>query len=51
MIALRTRSALLLALAGPAPLVLAESAQEQANGLVEDSTWSLLNRSVYDNRE
>lgn len=51
MIALRTRSALLLALAGPAPLVLAESAQEQANGFLEDSTWSVLNRSVYDNRE
>lgn len=33
------------------PLAFAESAQSQANGIIEDSTWSLLNRSVYDNRE
>ena len=51
MIPLRYRAALLLALASPAPLALAESAQAQANGFIEDSTWSVLNRSVYDGRE
>ena len=45
----RTRSAILIALASP--LALAESAQEQAKGLIEDSTWSVVNRTVYDNRE
>ena len=44
-----TRSAILLVLASPA--VLADSAQSQANGFIEDSTWSVLNRTVYDNRE
>lgn len=33
------------------PAAFADSAQSKANGLVDDSTWSLLNRSVYDNRE
>lgn len=51
MIPLRYRAALLLALASPAPLALADSAQAQANGFIEDSTWSVLNRSVYDGRE
>ena len=41
--------ALLLTLASP--LVQADSAQEQSNGFIEDSTWSVLNRTVYDNRE
>ena len=49
MSAVSTRSAILIALASP--LALAESAQEQAKGLIEDSTWSLVNRTVYDNRE
>ena len=49
MSAVSTRSAILFALASP--LALAESAQEQAKGLIEDSTWSLVNRTVYDNRE
>ena len=44
-----TRSAFLLALASP--LALADSAQSRPNGFIEDSTWSLLNRTVYDNRE
>ena len=44
-----TRSAILLVLASPAAL--ADSAQSQANGFIEDSTWSVLNRTVYDNRE
>lgn len=44
-----SRSAFVLALASP--LALAESAQEQANGFIEDSTWSVLNRTVYDHRE
>lgn len=33
------------------PLAFADSAQSQANGFIQDSTWSVLNRSVYDNRE
>ena len=41
--------AFLLTLASP--LVQADSAQEQSNGFIEDSTWSVLNRTVYDNRE
>ena len=49
MSAVSTRSAILFALASP--LALAESAQEQAKGLIEDSTWSVVNRTVYDNRE
>lgn len=40
-----------LALIFVVPAAFAQSAQEQANGFIEDSTWSLLNRSVYDNRE
>ena len=49
MTAIKPRSALLLALASP--VALADSAQSRANGFIEDSTWSLLNRTVYDNRE
>ncbi|ASC85399.1 OprD family porin [Pseudomonas fragi] len=49
MSAVSTRSAILFALASP--LALAESAQEQAKGLIEDTTWSVVNRTVYDNRE
>lgn len=33
------------------PLAFADSAQSQAIGFIQDSTWSVLNRSVYDNRE
>ena len=33
------------------PVALADSAQSKASGFIEDSTWSLLNRTVYDNRE
>ena len=44
-----TRSAFLLALASP--FTLADSAQSQANGFVQDSAWSVLNRTVYDHRE
>lgn len=55
MMPLPTRPALLLGAAlFPAvtcPLAVADSAQSQANGFLEDSTWSLLNRSVYDSRE
>lgn len=40
-----------LPLLGLSPLALAESAQSKANGLVEDSSWSLLNRTVYDQRD
>lgn len=49
MTGLCSRSAMVLALASP--LALAESAQEQAKGFIEDSTWSVLNRTVYDHRE
>ncbi|WP_145187128.1 OprD family porin [Pseudomonas sp. URMO17WK12:I11] len=48
------RPALLLLavpLSGLAPLACAESAQSQSNGLVEDSSWSLLNRTVFDQRD
>ncbi|MFK3775682.1 OprD family porin [Pseudomonas sp. NPDC089406] len=40
-----------LPLLGLSPLALAESAQSQANGFIEDSSWSLLNRTVYDQRD
>lgn len=49
MTALQIRSALLITLASP--LTFADSAQSRANGFLEDSTWTLLNRTVYDNRE
>ena len=49
MSAVGTRSAILIALASP--LAVAESAQEQAKGFIEDSTWSVVNRTVYDSRE
>lgn len=42
-------SAILLALVSP--FALGESEQSQAEGFIEDSTWNLLNRSVYDRRE
>ncbi|PWB30458.1 outer membrane porin, OprD family [Pseudomonas sp. SDI] len=48
---IRTRSALLLTLVSQAPFALADSAQAGAQGFIEDSTWLLLNRTVYDNRE
>lgn len=44
-----TRTTILLVLASP--LAMADSAQSQANGFIEDSTWNVLNRTVYDNRE
>lgn len=43
--------ALLLASALLAPTALAESAQSQSNGWVEDGSWSLLNRGVFDQRD
>ncbi|KQB53633.1 porin [Pseudomonas endophytica] len=49
MTALASRSAILLALSSP--FAMADSAQSQANGFIEDSTWGLLNRSVYDRRD
>ena len=45
------RLALPFALAAQSTTLLAGSAQEQSRGLVEDSRWSLLNRSVLDHRE
>ncbi|WP_308813511.1 OprD family porin [Pseudomonas plecoglossicida] len=41
----------LLPLITVSPLAAAESAQAKANGLIEDSSWSLLNRSVFDQRD
>ncbi|PTT95649.1 outer membrane porin, OprD family, partial [Pseudomonas sp. HMWF031] len=41
---------LLLALGGQSLLALA-SEQDNAKGIVEDSQWSLLNRTVYDRRD
>ena len=46
----RWRSAMLLALASPMELA-DPGAQDRSAGLVEDSTWSLVNRTVYDSRE
>ena len=33
------------------PLALADSAQSQAQGFIEDSTWNVLNRTVFDQRD
>ncbi len=41
----------LLPLISANPLAAAESAQAKANGLIEDSNWSRLNRSVFDQRD
>ena len=46
-----TRLALPLALLAPATAAVAQSAQEQSQGFIEGSTWNLLNRSVYDQRD
>ncbi len=43
--------ALLLASALLTPAALADSAQSQSNGFVEDGRWNLLNRSVFDQRD
>ncbi|MEK2607613.1 OprD family porin [Pseudomonas shirazensis] len=45
------RAVALLPLITVSPLAAAESAQAKANGLIEDSNWSLLNRSVFDQRD
>lgn len=41
----------LLVSAAFAPVVMADSAQSQAKGFLEDSTWGILNRSVFDQRD
>ncbi|MFV3406256.1 MULTISPECIES: OprD family porin [Pseudomonas] len=46
-----TRLFIALPLLGLSPLALAESAQSQANGFIEDSTWGLLNRMLFDQRD
>ena len=48
---LRPAALLALPLATLAPFAQADSAQSQSNGFVEDSSWSLLNRTVYDQRD
>lgn len=45
------RFALPLALAAQTTSLSAAPSQEQSQGFIEDSTWSLLNRTVYDHRE
>ncbi len=40
-----------LPLAGLAPFAFAGSAQSHSSGFVEDSSWSILNRTVYDQRD
>lgn len=45
----RTHSALLVALVSP--VAWADSAQSQSDGFIQDSTWGVLNRTVYDSRE
>ncbi|WP_367615291.1 OprD family porin [Pseudomonas shirazensis] len=45
------RAVALLPLITVSPLAAAEPAQAKANGLIEDSNWSLLNRSVFDQRD
>ncbi|MFS2097061.1 OprD family porin [Pseudomonas sp. B21-017] len=45
-----TTHALLLALGGETLLAQA-SEQDNANGFLQDSQWSLLNRSLYDRRD
>ena len=45
------RIALLLPLLGASPWVWSQSAQERSNGFIEDSTWHLLNRTVFDQRD
>ncbi|WP_248919817.1 OprD family porin [Pseudomonas entomophila] len=45
------RFAIALPMLGLSPLALADSTQSQTKGLLEDSTWSLLNRSVFDQRD
>ncbi|MBF8780283.1 OprD family porin [Pseudomonas fulva] len=51
MSALCHRFAWALPLLGLTPLAVADSAQSQARGLLEDSSWNLLNRTVFDQRD
>lgn len=46
-----SRLLLALPLLGLAPFAQADSAQSQSNGFVEDGSWSILNRSVFDQRD
>ena len=46
-----SRAALVLPWLGIASLAQADSAQSQAKGFIEDSTWLVLNRSVFDQRD
>ncbi|QXI36275.1 OprD family porin [Pseudomonas xantholysinigenes] len=43
--------ALALPLLSLTPLALADSAQSQSRGLIADSNWQLLNRSIFDQRD
>ena len=46
-----SRAALVLPWLGISALAQADSAQSQAKGFIEDSTWLVLNRSVFDQRD
>ena len=46
-----SRLLLALPLLGLSTFALADSAQSQSNGFVEDSSWNMLNRSVFDQRD
>ena len=46
-----SRAALVLPWLGIASMAQADSAQSQAKGFIEDSTWLVLNRSVFDQRD
>lgn len=49
MTAVASRCALLITLVSP--MAMADSDQSSGNGFIEDSTWSVLNRTVYDSRK
>ena len=49
MTALHTRAAMLMVFVSP--ITLADSIQSQSQGLIEDSTWNVINRTVYDRRD
>ena len=45
------RLLLALPLVGLTPFATADSAQSNSRGFIEDGSWSLLNRSVFDQRD
>ena len=49
MTVLHTRAVMLMVLVSP--ITLADAIQSQSRGLIEDSTWNVINRTVYDRRD